>query len=72
MKKIKFKSSLLKQEGVLTREQLKNVLGGNSVATTNEYAKACEGKNDGDPCFVTGKGGGHCKYGTTGPLVCWM
>ena len=71
MKKIKFKSSLLKKEGVLTREQLKNVLGGESVVTTSEIEGACEGKSPGDPCNLRGRTG-VCKLGGTGPMICYI
>lgn len=71
MKTVNFKS--ISSDEILTRDELKKIVGGNG--STNVYAQACEGRADGSSCVVSIGGvrkSGYCKYGLTGPLVCFV
>lgn len=66
MKKISLKNLNLKEVDQLSREQLKNVLGGSSVGSEGDNPKidACNRLNAGDPCYWTYQGidyTGRCK-----------
>jgi len=74
MKKISLKNLNLKEVEQLSREQLKNVLGGADSGSGDPYPKitACKGKDEGDACSWTTNGTnytGKCKT-LFGPRHC--
>lgn len=69
MKKLKLNFGQVDE--ILTRKQLKQVIGGNGSGGTGS-GKPCDGKKEGDSCPHPSGGNGRCEYWPFAPgtLVC--
>ncbi|MGM9476841.1 hypothetical protein ACS5PU_10430 [Pedobacter sp. GSP4] len=75
MKKLSLNPNAFDKGEVLTRAQLKKVMGGGSAPESGESPKitACQDKKDGDYCVWTYEGTsyeGHCRSYLASPLAC--
>lgn len=74
MKKLRLQRTTFAGGEVLTREQLKNIMGGYADATTlNSKTQACVGKKEGDHCTFTYEGSpesGYCHSFMFGTIHC--